>query len=321
MGNIYEQQYLQYLENLGYEQAPNSSRTKSCGRHFIMDSVKGCGDYWVYTKGDRFGIGIYETKFFCDQPVDYDPAPILFLVKTRVLNNGKHWRPGDLSVESIYGHVGSETKYKMKLSEGVHVHCICLSLAESFADEILKRNRVGNLEQLKSAINRFSTGNMVPEISETFRQICGFQPSEEIAGMYYEGKILELVSLVLQWDENCRRRAEQRITNSDLANLEALTVYLGNHFTETASLNDLARRARMSKSKLSNLFKQVYQSTITDYLHNLRLQRAKELLLDSDLKIAAIAGEVGYKLHGSFSEVFKQHTGFTPHEYRQMKYQ
>lgn len=137
--------------------------------------------------------------------------------------------------------------------------------------------------------------------------------------MYYESKIIETLCLALQWDMNNQRLADQQIDRSDLTRLEEIRFYLAEHLAEPFSINELSRMACMNRSKLSDDFKQAYNTTITDYVNRLRVLRAKELLVGSDLKIAAIANGVGYKLHGSFSEAFKQHTGITPCEYRHLK--
>lgn len=320
MNTDLEQQYLPYITALGFEPAPHLNRFKTCGHYFTMNPAVGQGFYWFYSEENRFGIAIFDIKMHNNQPLEHGPASYLYLGKARFSGYMKHLGTGDMSFDSVYGYVGSKSQYKTTLSEGFHIHNIGLSIAECYAAEILDRNCSGSFEQLKTSINRLNHGSIVPEIAETLRQIQEFQPSEEIAGMYYKGKILELVSLVLQWEENCRRQAGKRIAESDLEHLEAVTIYLRNHFMRSVSIDDLARRACMSKSKLFNLFKQVYRSTITEYLHNLRLQRAKELLLESDLKISSIANEVGYKAHGSFSEVFKRYTSFTPNEYRQSRF-
>jgi len=54
-----------------------------------------------------------------------------------------------------------------------------------------------------------------------------------------------------------------------------------------------------------------------EYLANLRLEKAKELLCNTDMLIKEISVAVGYYDEGSFSRRFKKHTGVTPGQYRE----
>ncbi|NOY10392.1 MAG: helix-turn-helix transcriptional regulator, partial [Spirochaetes bacterium] len=56
--------------------------------------------------------------------------------------------------------------------------------------------------------------------------------------------------------------------------------------------------------------------SFTDYLTDVRLQKAKELLLYSDMSITSIAYEVGYQDSNYFSSLFKKVEGITPSEYK-----
>lgn len=53
-----------------------------------------------------------------------------------------------------------------------------------------------------------------------------------------------------------------------------------------------------------------------DYLNKVRIEKAKELLANTDLKVWEIAEKVGYKNPKHFARIFKDITGLTPNEYR-----
>ena len=57
---------------------------------------------------------------------------------------------------------------------------------------------------------------------------------------------------------------------------------------------------------------------ISDYLNNLRIQKAKQLFDEQDYMIYEVAGKVGFASSQYFSKIFKQITGVTPNEYRRM---
>ena len=93
--------------------------------------------------------------------------------------------------------------------------------------------------------------------------------------------------------------------------------YLSQHFTDpNLMLQDVARAVNMSNSRFSTVFSQQSGKTFTEYLTGLRLNRAKELLRDTEMKSAEIAFEVGYSDAHYFSYLFRKNLGITPSEYR-----
>lgn len=82
------------------------------------------------------------------------------------------------------------------------------------------------------------------------------------------------------------------------------------------SLISVARHVGMSPAHFSTIFSQTLGKTFISHLTTLRIQRAKELLVQTDMKLAAIAMEIGYNEPNYFSHVFKKNEGVTPKEYR-----
>ena len=93
--------------------------------------------------------------------------------------------------------------------------------------------------------------------------------------------------------------------------------YLSQHFTNpNLLLQDVAREVCMSNSRFSTVFAQETGFTFTEYLAQLRLGKAKELLLATDMRSSQIALEVGYSDPHYFSYLFKKAAGMTPSEFR-----
>lgn len=93
--------------------------------------------------------------------------------------------------------------------------------------------------------------------------------------------------------------------------------YIGNHYTDPElSLNAVAARVNLSASHFSVVFSQETEQTFKEYLTELRINKAKELLRMTALRSADIAYQVGYNDPHYFSSVFKKHTGSSPSEFR-----
>lgn len=74
----------------------------------------------------------------------------------------------------------------------------------------------------------------------------------------------------------------------------------------------------MNASYLSELFKEVTGMTFTEFITKHRLQKAKELLKDSNKKIYEISDAVGYRNVKYFSQLFRKTVGIQPLEYREL---
>jgi two-component system response regulator YesN len=92
--------------------------------------------------------------------------------------------------------------------------------------------------------------------------------------------------------------------------------YIEDHFAEDLNLEIIAKIVFVSPGYLSTSFKLVLQKNFVDYLAEVRVRKAKELLKDFHLKIYEIADKIGYKDEKYFSQIFKKITGMTPNQYR-----
>jgi two-component system response regulator YesN len=87
------------------------------------------------------------------------------------------------------------------------------------------------------------------------------------------------------------------------------------------SLSDLSDYTHKSKSYLSTLFKLESNVNFSTFLINYRIEKAKQLLIESDNKIYEIAEQVGFNNPYYFSKVFKDTTGLSCKTYRDKHYQ
>ena len=95
-----------------------------------------------------------------------------------------------------------------------------------------------------------------------------------------------------------------------------LTRYLQEHLQEEISLNLLADTFHLSAAYISQLFKSEIGVNFLSYLTNIRMERAKKLLVSTDLPIAEVAEKSGYADYRVFAKAFKKAEGATPSQYR-----
>jgi YesN/AraC family two-component response regulator len=83
------------------------------------------------------------------------------------------------------------------------------------------------------------------------------------------------------------------------------------------SLVELASMLGTNERKLTEIFRQRVGMTVFDYFSEMRLETARHLLIESQMRIQAIAGHVGYRNAGDFTRAFRRRYGLSPREYRQ----
>lgn len=92
--------------------------------------------------------------------------------------------------------------------------------------------------------------------------------------------------------------------------------YINENFDKNISLNEIASSINYSKSHFSYLFKAVMGHTFVEYLNNLRIEKAIELLRNTNKNITDISHQVGFNSIANFNKKFKDYTGQTPRKFR-----
>lgn len=92
--------------------------------------------------------------------------------------------------------------------------------------------------------------------------------------------------------------------------------YIGEHYSENITLNDIADIVFLNPAYLSAMFKKETGQTLTQYLIDVRIDKAKEMLRNPERTIGEIACMVGYQDERHFSKLFSKMTGVKPTEYR-----
>ncbi len=99
--------------------------------------------------------------------------------------------------------------------------------------------------------------------------------------------------------------------------MERVEQYIREHISEELSQEELARMVYISPTHLRRLFKKKYHTTMVDYITDMRISLAEELLRDSRLSISAVAEKTGFHNYSYFTKIFKKYKGKTPREFRQ----
>lgn len=93
--------------------------------------------------------------------------------------------------------------------------------------------------------------------------------------------------------------------------------YINTYYYDNISLSLLSQHFHLSEQYISRLFRKVTGGTIINYLNAVRVNEAKRLLLETDMKVIEVSKTVGYSNNVHLWRVFKNLTGLSPAEYRE----
>ncbi|WP_169081356.1 response regulator [Paenibacillus sp. PL91] len=130
--------------------------------------------------------------------------------------------------------------------------------------------------------------------------------------------IAELKQVILSVFQEHLQRIETATDDHCRKVIEDVQTLIQMEYGSDIGVDYLAKRVFLSPSYLSFLFKKSTGQSLVKYITAVRMERAKELLRDSTIKVVDIASRVGFANTSYFNLMFKQYNGLTPVQYREV---
>lgn len=124
-----------------------------------------------------------------------------------------------------------------------------------------------------------------------------------------------LTDCLCLWKEECRRIVnsyEESRNGHYSANIRKALAYIQEYYAKDLLVEEVAAYIGKTPNYFSSIFRTEVGVTFREYLNHYRIERAKELIEESDMMIYEIAEQVGYSDYTYFSQVFKKMTGISP---------
>lgn len=144
----------------------------------------------------------------------------------------------------------------------------------------------------------------IEKMLQNYNLLDRIQSLQEIRQKIIE-MVMECVSTESVADANARSKIQMAIG------------YIQEHFAENLTVNVLAEHYGMSPNYFSSMFKKEMSRSAVNYITELRINQARELLYHSELSVVDISKKVGYEDSQYFFRVFKKYLGMTPLQYRE----
>lgn len=190
---------------------------------------------------------------------------------------------------------------------------------ETLPTEICQHIEGGLVGSSKSWLTE--TNRITPKMRLPLEQILNCPFYGRTKQIYVEGKCLELMALKLEQlkDIDKRTRPSYELKSDDVDRIHYAKVILKENLDNPPSLIELARQINLNDHKLKVGFRQVFGTTVFGYLHQYRMETARQLLNEQRLTVKQVARAVGYANPSRFAAAFRKRFGLNPKAYLSSK--
>lgn len=279
----------------------------------------GEGYYWYYEREHLFTIAVLDLRIKQDLVLEYQQQDFISINYYDTISAEELSPYKRLSANCIRGHVSESRIFRARYHKNVPIYGMELMLMPGYYHDYLDQKYPGEFPDPKAAFLSIDGISDFPELVLLMRQIQAFQGTGIAAHLFYESKVAEAVSLIIEKTKEHKGFVPSgSLTKEDLVNLDAVKCYIEDHFAFDIRIEPLTKISCMGQTKLRYTFKHFYGYTITEFIQNKRIAHAEYLLLRTDFTISQIAEAVGYHHAGRFASLFQKNTGLYPDEYRQL---
>ena len=299
------------------EIAPNAS-FNSMGKLYSIPAEIGNGVYWVYSQKDLYDIKIHDFYFYEDSFFNLQARECLGICYYESISGEEISPYRRLAAGCVRCFIGGLASSKTLVHKNIPIRTIDIEIMPAYYEEYLKEAYPSVYTDPHEAFHNISWSDNFPEMIGLVRQIWSYRGDGIAARLFYDGKVAEALSLILEYNRKRKNVSDVQISIQDMKSLENVAAYINDHFNCNISVEHLCQIACMGRTKFKTLFKQAYGCTVTEYIEQRRLSHAENLLTTTDFTIEQISAAIGYSNAGRFASAFKKSTGLFPAEYRKM---
>lgn len=162
-------------------------------------------------------------------------------------------------------------------------------------------------------------GNYNLKICDYFNEIDNIHENGFIKDIMLEGRIkLLLAALIKQYMDDIKNQQKvQGLTTSELQRIIAVIEHINVNPSAPYSVKKLTKAFTISPSKLQKGFKILHNRTVADYIKNLRIEVAENMIKNRDCTISEIVYDIGFTSRSYFSKIFKEKYNCSPKHYQE----
>ena len=162
---------------------------------------------------------------------------------------------------------------------------------------------------------KFIFSGIISELYEEMKAGNSVQMREKIEAIYQAGSLEEICRIT----EEAIKAFElwlQKMEQGARSDIDRVKQYIQYHVNEDLSIDKLAAQVYLSQGYLSSVFKKETGMNLSRYIRQCRMEKAKELLKNTNMKVVQICEKVGFANVSYFCQNFREYCGVSPDKYR-----
>lgn len=157
------------------------------------------------------------------------------------------------------------------------------------------------------------------EAQKTYRNVIADEPEDvkRLKNYYTYPTLAVWQAAFMEWLLALHEQINSRFDSSkNQQKIKQAIIYIQENFNQDLNMAVVSNHISMNYSLFSYLFKEYTGSNFVNYLKGIRMEEAKRLLAETDLRIIEISAKIGYENEKHFMKIFKASCGVSPSEYR-----
>jgi len=187
---------------------------------------------------------------------------------------------------------------------------------EQFVDDM--GEKLETLFRDLNGINKFYYKDYFSlDIAELIEDFKSCDLTDFMQSVYLEGKTYEVITQYLQnyIEKSSRPNNHKLLRKSTVVKIEDAVKIIKTELDVRISVQALSKRVGLNQNTLQSGFKQLFSTSVNEYIRDQKIEYAKNLLENSELNITEITYKIGINSRSYFSKLFKQRFGLTPKQY------
>ncbi len=209
---------------------------------------------------------------------------------------------------------------KLQLDKGEHIS-FCIEYSKEYLSKFSPylpalKKFLENVEKKKPSVLSKANLYASDKMMRVMKDILEAENEKELNEVYIEGKVKELLVLAVG---RMKKINGNSMRKNDIERIETIHDWIKDNVNYYGSLHSVAKRFGLNVNKLNRGFKQLYGLTVFDHVSKIRMEKASQLLKETDMPIAEISFESGYTRVSAFTRAFKKLFGYSPKLLRKNK--
>ena len=300
------------------------------GGEYTINIPSEFGEGTVHASSFDSGIGIisYNCKFYEDVEIHFTldtvhPLKFIFCSEGRVSHSFQDTEKVN-DIDAYQNIIVSSSGYNghiLYFKANIQTHVSSLEIIRSTFSHRSNYNFQDLDDTLKALFKDeisknqfFYQGNYSIKAADLMDEMNSKEYTGFLRSLFLEGKSFQmLVIQISQYqDDEAEDRLPKILRKSDIQKVDYVAKRIAGDLGSNLTVENLAKEAGTNVNKLQEGFKYVYDLTVNKYIQNIKLEAAKEMLMNSEKNISEIVLAIGLNNRSYFSKIFKEKYGVNP---------